>query len=131
MTKVTMPFLGPQIVVEREASYASLHVPGSEADSEGIILFQKEVPTFLEESPGIVGMSVSSPSRDPRKLTTGQLTTWHSCTDSSVLVINQAQFIAGVCVLFPTKVSPSPKWKLKWEKGTICPVVLLVKFGRD
>lgn len=50
-----MPFLGPQIVVEREASYASLRVPGSEVDSEGIILLQKEVPTFLEESPGIVG----------------------------------------------------------------------------
>lgn len=116
-----MLFWGPQIVVEHKALYASLHVPGSEADSEGIILLQKEMPRFLEESPDIVGMSVSSPNGDP----------WEAADGSSMLVINQAQFIADVYVLFPTTVSPSPKRKLKWEKGAICPVVLLVKFGRD
>lgn len=111
-----MLFVGPQIVVEREALYASLHVPGSEADSEGIILLQKEVPRFREESPGIVGMSVSPPNRDPWKAAD-----FRSCTGSSMLVINQAQFIAGVCVLFPTKVSPSPKRKLKWGKRGCLP----------
>lgn len=96
-----MLFWGPHIVFEHEALCASLHVPGSEADSEGIILLQKEVPGFLEESPNIVGISVSSPNRDPREAADGC-----SCTGSSMLVINQAQFIADVCVLFPTTVSP-------------------------
>lgn len=65
MNKVTMLFWGSHIVVEREALYASFHVPGSEADSEGIILLQNEVPRFLEESPGIAEMSVSPPNRGP------------------------------------------------------------------
>lgn len=86
-----MLFWGPQIVVEHEALYASLHVPGSKADSEGIILLQKEMPRFLEESPDIVGMSVSSPNGDP----------WEAADGSSMLVINRAQFIADVYVLFP------------------------------
>lgn len=93
--------------------------------TEGIILLQKEEPTFLEESPDMVGMSVSSPNRDP-----WEAADLCSCTGSSMLIINQAQVIAGVCVLFPTTVSPSPRQKLKWEKGAICPGVLLVKFGR-